>query len=100
MLCCVLSVVIGVVFGLQETSTDEVSVKLGAPSCGVHQAYTSASMQDVMGYSFFFGKWCDTETSKILIHTESYSWMPNLALLLDCFITICQIIMSEFKGNG
>ena len=99
MFCYVLSVLIGIVFGLQETSTNETSVKLGAPPCGVHQAYASALMQDVMGYSFFFGKWCDTETSKILLHTESYSWIPSLALLLGCFIAICQIILSETREN-
>ena len=38
MFCCVLSVVIGIVFGLQETSTHEASMKLGAQPCGVHLA--------------------------------------------------------------
>ena len=92
MLCCLLSVVIGVVFGLQETSTVETSSKQGALLCGARQAY-------VMGYSFNFNEMCVSETSKLLFHTKSYSWIPSLALLFGCFIAISQIILSESRGN-
>ncbi len=39
MLCCVMSVVIGVIFGLQETSMDEISLEQEVPCWGydLHQ---------------------------------------------------------------
>jgi len=42
----------------------------------------------VMGYSFNFDELCESETSNLLFHTKSYSWIPSLALLFGCFFAI------------
>ena len=65
-----------------------------------HVAYVSASMLDVMGHSIILDEWCDQETSKMLLHTKSIPWLPDLALLLACFIAIYQIILSKPKGSA
>ena len=86
MLCCVMSVVIGVIFGLQETSTVETSLEQEVP-CG-DTTYISAAMQDAMGYSFIFDEWCGSETSNPTFHTNSFSWIPSYAILLGIVLAI------------
>ena len=98
MLCCVLSVMVGVTFGLQESSPVETSSKQEVP-CG-STTYTSAAMQDAMGYSFNLDEWCGPETFENKFHPDPFELIPSYALLLGMVLAIYHLIRSNSPTFG
>ena len=95
MLCCMLSVVVGVIFGLQETSSETFKED---SSCG-DIPYVSASIQEAVGYSSLWNEWCGHETSESF-HTKSWWWVPGISLLLGYVIAVYHLIASHSKKFG
>jgi len=89
---------VGVIFGLRESSPVETSLKQEVPCGGT--TYISAAMQDAMGYSFNFDEWCGSETFEDKFHTDPFPWIPSYLLLLGIVLAIYQLIWSNSSNFG